>query len=60
MLPKRNLGLTREYGDALIGVGRYSEASRVLEDYAEVVESAMPLEAENARRTARHVRSRLN
>jgi regulator of sirC expression with transglutaminase-like and TPR domain len=60
LLPRKNLGLTREYGEALIGVGRYSDASRVLEEYADIVESAMPLEAENARRTARNVRSRLN
>ncbi len=60
LLPRRNLGLTREYGEALIGVGRYSEASQVLEEYAELVSAAMPLEAENARRTAQHVRSRLN
>jgi regulator of sirC expression with transglutaminase-like and TPR domain len=60
LLPRKNLGLTREYGEALIGVGRYAEASKVLEDYADIVESAMPLEAENARTTARHVRSRLN
>jgi len=60
LLPRRNLGLHREHGEALIGVGRYSQASRVLEDYADLINDAMPLEAENARRTAGHVRSRLN
>ncbi|MEI6229677.1 MAG: transglutaminase-like domain-containing protein [Actinomycetes bacterium] len=60
LLPRHNLGLRREYSEALIGVGRYSEAGRVLDEYADIVAEAMPLEAENARRTAQHVRSRLN
>jgi len=60
LLPRRNLGLHREYGEALIGVGRYADASRVLMEYADIVQDAMPLEADNARRTAGHVRSRLN
>ena len=60
LLPRRNLGLQREYAEALIGVGRYGDASRVLEEYADIVADAMPLEAQNARNTAQHVRSRLN
>lgn len=60
LLPRHDLGLRREHGEALISVGRYSEASRVLEDYAETVEGPMPLEAEHARRVARQARSRLN
>jgi len=60
LLPRRNLGLQREYAEALIGVGRYGDASRVLEEYADIVSEAMPLEAQNARHTAQHVRSRLN
>lgn len=60
MLPRHDLGLRREYGEALIAVGRYVEASRVLEDYADTVEGPMPLEAEHARRVARQARSRLN
>lgn len=60
MLPRHDLGLRRDYGEALIAVGRYVEASRVLEDYADVVEGPMPLEAEAARRIARQARSRLN
>jgi hypothetical protein len=60
VLPRHDLGLRREYGEALIAVGRYAEASAVLEDYADLVEGPMPLEAEHARRTARQARSRLN
>ncbi|MGD9956568.1 MAG: transglutaminase family protein [Candidatus Nanopelagicales bacterium] len=60
LLPRHDLGLRREHGEALISVGRYSEASRVLEEYAETVEGPMPLEAEHARRVARQARSRLN
>lgn len=60
LLPRHDLGLRREHGEALISVGRYSEASRVLEDYAETVEGPMPLEAEHARRVARQARARLN
>ncbi len=60
MLPRHDLGLRRDYGEALIAVGRYVEASRVLEDYADTVEGPMPLEAEHARRIARQARSRLN
>jgi regulator of sirC expression with transglutaminase-like and TPR domain len=60
MLPRHDLGLRRDYGEALIAVGRYVEASRVLEDYADTVEGPMPLEAEAARRIARQARSRLN
>ncbi|MFN8167829.1 MAG: transglutaminase-like domain-containing protein [Candidatus Nanopelagicales bacterium] len=60
LLPRHDLGLRREYGEALIAVGRYVEASRVLEDYADTVEGPMPLEAEHARRVARQARARLN
>ena len=60
LLPRHDLGLRREYGEALIAVGRYPEASDVLEDYAAVVASPMPLEAEHARRIARQARARLN
>jgi regulator of sirC expression with transglutaminase-like and TPR domain len=60
LLPRHDLGLRREYGEALIAVGRYVEASRVLEEYAETVSGPMPLEAEHARRIARQARSRLN
>jgi regulator of sirC expression with transglutaminase-like and TPR domain len=60
LLPRHDLALRREHGEALISVGRYSEASRVLEEYAETVEGPMPLEAEHARRVARQARSRLN
>jgi regulator of sirC expression with transglutaminase-like and TPR domain len=60
MLPRHDLGLRRDYGEALIAVGRYVEASRVLEDYADTVEGPMPLEADTARRIARQARSRLN
>jgi hypothetical protein len=60
LLPRHDLGLRREYGEALIAVGRYLEASRLLEDYADLVAGPMPLEAEHARRTARQARARLN
>jgi regulator of sirC expression with transglutaminase-like and TPR domain len=60
MLPRHDLGLRRDYGEALIAVGRYVEASRVLEDYADTVAGPMPLEAESARRIARQARARLN
>ncbi len=60
VLPRHDLGLRRDYGEALIAVGRYVEASRVLEDYADTVEGPMPLEAEHARRIARQARARLN
>ena len=60
MLPRHDLGLRRDHGEALIAVGRYGEAARVLEDYADTVEGPMPLEAEHARRIARQARSRLN
>jgi hypothetical protein len=60
LLPRHDLGLRREYGEALIAVGRYVEASGVLEEYADVVAGPMPLEAEHARRIARQARSRLN
>lgn len=60
LLPRHDLGLRREYGEALVAVGRYPEASRVLEEYAETVAGPMPLEAEHARRVARQARSRLN
>jgi len=60
VLPRHDLGLRREYGEALIAVGRYVEASRVLEEYAETVAGPMPLEAEHARRIARQARARLN
>lgn len=60
LLPRHDLGLRREYGEALIAVGRYVEASGVLEEYAETVSGPMPLEAEHARRIARQARARLN
>lgn len=60
VLPRHDLGLRREYGEALISVGRYVEASRVLEEYADTVAGPMPLEAEHARRMARQARARLN
>lgn len=60
LLPRHDLGLRREYGEALIAVGRYVEASRLLEDYADLVAGPMPLEAEHARRVARQARARLN
>ena len=60
VLPRHDLGLRREYGEALIAVGRYVEASRVLEEYAETIAGPMPLEAEHARRIARQARARLN
>lgn len=60
VLPRHDLGLRRDYGEALIAVGRYVEASQVLEDYADTVEGPMPLEAEHARRIARQARARLN
>jgi hypothetical protein len=60
LLPRHDLGLRREYGEALVAVGRYIEASRVLEDYADTVAGPMPLEAEHARRIARQARARLN
>lgn len=60
MLPRHDLGLRREYGEALIQVGRYVEASRLLEEYADIVAGPMPLEAEHARRIARQARARLN
>jgi hypothetical protein len=60
LLPRHDLGLRREYGEALVAVGRYLEASRVLEDYADTVAGPMPLEAEHARRIARQARARLN
>ncbi len=60
LLPRHDLGLRREYGEALIAVGRYVEASGVLEDYADTVAGPMPLEAEHARRIARQARARLN
>jgi regulator of sirC expression with transglutaminase-like and TPR domain len=60
LLPRHDLNLRREQGEALIAVGRYREASVVLEAYAETVEGPMPLEAEHARRVARQARARLN
>jgi len=60
LLPRHDLGLRREYGEALVAVGRYVEASQVLEDYADTVAGPMPLEAEHARRIARQARARLN
>ena len=60
LLPRHDLGLRREYGEALVAVGRYIEASKVLEDYADTVAGPMPLEAEHARRIARQARARLN
>ncbi len=60
LLPRHDLGLRREHGEARISVGRYREASTVLEEYAETVAGPMPLEAEHARRVARQARARLN
>lgn len=60
LLPRHDLGLRKDYGEALIAVGRYPEAARVLEEYADVVAGPMPLEAEHARRIARQARARLN
>jgi hypothetical protein len=60
LLPRHDLGLRREYGEALIAVGRYVEASLVLEEYADTVSGPMPLEAEHARRIAHQARARLN
>jgi regulator of sirC expression with transglutaminase-like and TPR domain len=60
LLPRHDLGLRRDYGEALIAVGRYREASDVLEEYADTVAGPMPLEAEHARRIARQARARLN
>lgn len=60
MLPRHDLGLRREYGEALIAVGRYPEAAAALEEYADVVAGPMPLEADNARAVARQARARLN
>jgi hypothetical protein len=60
LLPRHDLGLRRDYGEALVAVGRYIEASTVLEDYADTVSGPMPLEAEHARRIARQARARLN
>ena len=60
LLPRHDLGLRREYGEALVAVGRYVEAATILEDYADTVAGPMPLEAEHARRVARQARARLN
>lgn len=60
LLPRHDLNLRREYAEALIAVGRYVEGAARLEEYADVVSGPMPLEAEQARRTARQARSRLN
>jgi regulator of sirC expression with transglutaminase-like and TPR domain len=60
LLPRHDLGLRREHGEALVAVGRYPEASRILEDYADAVAGPLPLEAEHARRIARQARARLN
>ncbi len=59
-LPHHDVGLRRERGEALAAVGRYSEASQELEDYADTVEAAMPLEAQNARLVALQARARRN
>jgi regulator of sirC expression with transglutaminase-like and TPR domain len=60
LLPRHDLALRRDYGEALVAVGRYVEASKVLEDYADTIQGPMPLEAEHARRIARQARARLN
>jgi regulator of sirC expression with transglutaminase-like and TPR domain len=60
LLPRHDLGLRRDYGEALVAVGRYVEAAKVLEDYADTIQGPMPLEAEHARRIARQARARLN
>ena len=60
LLPRHDLGLRRDHGEALVAVGRYVEAANVLEDYADTISSPMPLEAEHARRIARQARARLN
>jgi regulator of sirC expression with transglutaminase-like and TPR domain len=60
LLPRHDLGLRRDYGEALVAVGRYVEAGMVLEDYADTIQGPMPLEAEHARRIARQARARLN
>ena len=53
LLPHHDLNLRREYAEALIAVGRYTDGAVRLEDYADLVKGPMPLEADRARRTAR-------
>ena len=60
LLPHHDLNLRREYAEALIAVGRYTDGAVRLEDYADLVKGPMPLEADRARRTARQARARLN
>lgn len=60
LLPRHDLNLRREYAEALIAVGRYVEGAERLDEYADLVAGPMPLEAGDARRTARQARARLN
>lgn len=60
LLPRHDLDLRREHAEALVALGRYAEGAARLEEYAEVVAGPMPLSAEQARRTARQARARLN
>lgn len=60
LLPRHPVALRREQGELMLRLGDFTGGARVLEDYAERVEDAVPEDAEAARRQARLGRARLN
>lgn len=60
LLPHHDLSLRRERALALLHLGQFDAAAAGFEEYAELVGTAAPLEAEVAQGFARRARARLN
>lgn len=60
LLPRHPVELRREQGELLLRLGSFTAGAVALEEYADVVEDAVPSAAEEARKQARLGRARLN
>ncbi len=60
LLPRHPVGLRRERGELLVRLGQHQRGAAELEAFADAVQEADPLQAQQARREAGLARSRLN
>ena len=60
LLPRHSLDLRRRHAQLLLGLGRFAEGARELDDYADVVETVDATTAARARQEAARARARLN